>query len=178
MQSPPAQNCANVISKQRSVFIQNAVFLSFRGPQARGNLPVQYLLLRSASVDGARGLPRHPFGVPRNDSIFLLRTLASLFEGGGFAEGEDGRSVARLLVHSPSQKSKIFAGPAGPAPLLSALRTFSPLTGKSTLIEGAKVASVPLCRGDYRSSVPLRNIVEADEQCSPLQVSFVPCLPL
>ena len=31
---------------------------------------------------------------------------------------------------------KIFASPAGPAPLLSALRTFSPLTGKSALVRG------------------------------------------
>ena len=36
---------------------------------------------------------------------------ASLHEGGGFAEGEDGGSVVPGNVHSPSQKSKIFASP-------------------------------------------------------------------
>jgi len=37
--------------------------------------------------------------------------LASLSEGGGFAEGEDGGSAYRWKGHSPSQKSKIFASP-------------------------------------------------------------------
>ena len=41
--------------------------------------------------------------------------------------------------------------------------------GASPLREGAEVASVPLCRGDHRSSVPQRNIVETDERCSPLR---------
>ena len=45
-----------------------------------------------------------------------------------------GVGIGRFL--SPSQKSKIFDSPAGPAPLLSALRTFSPLTGKSALVRG------------------------------------------
>ena len=72
----------------------------------------------------------------------------------------------------------MLSSPAGTAPLLSASRTFSPPTGKSTLREGAKVASVPLCRGDHRSSVLQRNIVETDEHCSPLQVCCAALPPL
>ena len=45
---------------------------------------------------------------------------------------------------SPSQKSKISASPAGPAPLLSALRTFSPLTGKSALVRGGLMGTIAI----------------------------------
>ena len=37
------------------------------------------------------------------------RTLASLFEGGGFAKGEDGGSVIIRLGHSPSQPVRLTA---------------------------------------------------------------------
>ena len=41
----------------------------------------------------------------------IVGGLASLFEGGGICEANDGGSVVRTMGHSPSQKSKIFASP-------------------------------------------------------------------
>ena len=72
----------------------------------------------------------------------LHRTLASLYEGGGFAKGEDGGSVVIKIGHSPSQKSKISDSP---------------------LKEGAKASFGKLrfieeCAGDA-FSVPWRRII-------------------
>ena len=66
-----------------------------------------------------------------DSSLYTREPWGAAAPVGGF-----GCRVGSGRFLSPSQKSKIFDSPAGPAPLLSALRTFSPLTGKSALVRG------------------------------------------
>ena len=78
---------------------------------------------------------------PTTADAVMCAPKAPSDEGAGFCEAKDwGREFSLLVSLPPSRLCRATSGP-----LLSALRTFSPLTGKSTLIRGRLSAAAGLC---------------------------------
>ena len=79
---------------------------------------------------------QHPGGVLLPPVRKLVATSSTRLPYPAPKQRDSHRGVFLLSAgreQSPSQKSKIFASPAGPAPPLPATRTFPPLTGESAL---------------------------------------------